>query len=451
MIVHGTGPTAGGGTGGAAASATLVGRMPSSSRRRPRSAILVAVAVVAGTAVVAAPASADPAPGRPGPEAQAPPSPTVPTDQLGEDRIHPDLAGIVVDSPAYREAISRLRATQAALDDARARIAASDAQLASLRTAEAALVAEIDLAAKRRAKSEARLEALRAEVRDLAVATYVRGGVGTAVDAGLDLSGSTDDMEAEVIVDALGTQQFAELELNSAVVAETTGTIDRQQPVLDAVRAQISDTERALGRARDDEAAAGARLGPDQEGVAEARVLSGVVGLDFPLVVLDAYYRAAAQFGVENPACGLRWEALAGIGRTESAHGSYLGASVDAAGVVTPPIRGIPLDGTRGTAVVGDTDGGALDGDPGIDRAVGPMQFLPGSWRALGRDGDGDDRADPDNMYDAALAAAALLCRQGPGLDTEEGLRRAYFTYNRSQEYVQIVLDRTLGYDAYGL
>ena len=405
--------------------------MPSSSRRRPWFATLATLAVVAtvtvgaGTPVVAAPASAAAITVGPEPGTQAPPSPPVPTDQLGEDRIHPDLAGVVVDSPAYREAVSRLRATEAALDDARARIVAAEAELASLRTAEAALVAEIDLAAKRRAKSEARLEALRAEVRDLAVATYVRGGVGTAVDAGLDLSGSTDDMEAEVIVDALGAQQFAELQLNGAVVAETTGTIDRQQPVLDAVRVQISETDRALGRARDDEAAAGARLGPDGDAVAEARVLSAVVGLDFPLVVLDAYYRAAARIGAENPACGLRWEALAGIGRTESAHGSYLGSSVDAAGVVAPPIRGIPLDGTRGTAVVGDTDGGALDGDPGIDRAVGPMQFLPGSWRALGRDGDGDDRADPDNMYDAALAAANLLCRECPGLASEDALRRA--------------------------
>ena len=52
----------------------------------------------------------------------------MPTDQLGEDRIHPDLAGVVVDSPAYREAVSRLRATEAALDDARARIVAAEAE-----------------------------------------------------------------------------------------------------------------------------------------------------------------------------------------------------------------------------------------------------------------------------------------------------------------------------------
>ena len=79
------------------------------------------------------------------------------------------------------------------------------------------------------------------------------------------------------------------------------------------------------------------------------------------------------------------------------------------------------------------------------------MQFIPTSWALLGRDGDDDGVADPDNIYDAALAAAGLLCRQGPGLDGDDGLRRAYFSYNRSERYVQVVLERTHAYDGFGL
>jgi len=49
------------------------------------------------------------------------------------------------------------------------------------------------------------------------------------------------------------------------------------------------------------------------------------------------------------------------------------------------------MDGSlAATAVVVDSDGGALDGDARYDRATGPMQFLPGTWRSIGADGNGD-------------------------------------------------------------
>src|SRR5690606_32615522 len=103
------------------------------------------------------------------------------------------------------------------------------------------------------------------------------------------------------------------------------------------------------------------------------------------------------------------------------------------------------------TAVVGDTDGGLWDDDPTWDRGVGPMGFIPTSWRIFGSDGNGDGKADPHNIYDAAEASARLLCWASGALDTDEGLRAALFRYNRSQRYVDIVVGYIRGYDALGL
>ena len=39
------------------------------------------------------------------------------------------------------------------------------------------------------------------------------------------------------------------------------------------------------------------------------------------------------------------------------------------------------------------------------------MQFIPSTWEWAGRDGNGDGKKDPNNIYDAALAAGHYLCR----------------------------------------
>lgn len=69
-------------------------------------------------------------------------------------------------------------------------------------------------------------------------------------------------------------------------------------------------------------------------------------------------------------------------------------------------------------ARIADSDQGRLDADPVFDRAVGPMQFLPATWTHVGRGGNGEGVADPQNLSDAAQATAAYLCRFGP-LNTE--------------------------------
>ncbi|WP_018505550.1 lytic transglycosylase domain-containing protein [Parafrankia discariae] len=157
-----------------------------------------------------------------------------------------------------------------------------------------------------------------------------------------------------------------------------------------------------------------------------------------PGLVLAAYQRAAQRWAVEQPACHLRWQLLAGIGRIESDHAAGRAISTD--GTITDPIIGVALDGRGGRALIRDTDGGTLDRDTRLDRAVGPMQFIPSTWRWAGRDGSGDGRRDPHNIHDAAQAAAGYLCARGRDLDVAADRRAALFSYNPSDDYVRAVL-----------
>ena len=68
------------------------------------------------------------------------------------------------------------------------------------------------------------------------------------------------------------------------------------------------------------------------------------------------------------------------------------------------------------------------------------MQFIPSTWRTWGADGDGDGRADPQNVYDAAASAARYLCAGGRNLGAPGSLRAAILSYNYSGEYVATVL-----------
>lgn len=163
-----------------------------------------------------------------------------------------------------------------------------------------------------------------------------------------------------------------------------------------------------------------------------------------PEQALRAYGNAELIAKAVWPNCHLRWNTLAGIGWVETRHGTYNGnvfhrSSLDENGYPDPPIVGIPLDGTNDTTLVPDSDGGAIDGDAEFDRAVGPMQFIASSWDHLGRDANGDGVADPNNIDDAALGAAALLCFGDRDLSTPEGWRSAILNYNQSEDYLRKV------------
>lgn len=170
----------------------------------------------------------------------------------------------------------------------------------------------------------------------------------------------------------------------------------------------------------------------DPSWITETSAATGI-----PQRALLAYAAADVVVDAEQPDCEIGWNSLAGVGAIESHHGSYGGSTLGENGYPEPAIRGIPLDG-NGVAAISDTDGGAFDGDSVWDRAVGPMQFIPGTWEQWGADGNGDGVADPNQIDDAALAAARYLCASGP-VTTTDGWRGAVLSYNRSNEYVDNV------------
>jgi membrane-bound lytic murein transglycosylase B len=167
---------------------------------------------------------------------------------------------------------------------------------------------------------------------------------------------------------------------------------------------------------------------------------------DLPSAAMRAYKNAARTIDAEQPGCHLPWTLLAGIGRVESDHGRYGGSTLGADGVPRPAIVGIALDGVGPVAAIHDTDDGRFDGDTVWDRAVGPMQFIPSTWRSAGRDGDGDGVESPNDIDDASLASAAYLCHGGRDLSRTADQRAAIYSYNASDYYVDLVSAFARGY-----
>jgi membrane-bound lytic murein transglycosylase B len=172
---------------------------------------------------------------------------------------------------------------------------------------------------------------------------------------------------------------------------------------------------------------------PPQAAAVPADPAATAAELAIPSEFLDAYLAGTRTADAENPDCHLVWNTLAGLGWVESKHGSY---GKDAHGAIVGP----KLDGTGGFMDIPDTDHGKLDGDRDHDRAVGPLQFLPESWRQFG------DGGDPQNIADAAPAAARLLCSGDRDLRDPQDWTDAVFAYNRSGQYLADVRDAAANY-----
>jgi membrane-bound lytic murein transglycosylase B len=176
----------------------------------------------------------------------------------------------------------------------------------------------------------------------------------------------------------------------------------------------------------------GSRAGVDPAWVARTATAAGI-----PAPALRAYADAELTLHVEEPACHLRWNTLAGIGWIESQHGTIGGRRMEADGRSSRPILGPALDGSGGNAAIRSTpDSAAWHDDRVWEHAVGPLQFLASTWARWGVDGDGDGTADPRDLDDAALAAGRYLCADGHDLATDSGWNAAVHSYNHDQTYV---------------
>ncbi len=341
-----------------------------------------------------------------------PTPPTVPGDSVALASISPALAGVEVDSIGFRRANTLYVFVRSELADVRHTRETADADLVNLAAEESRLASSLQEATARKKEEAVALAAIRERRRQLAVAGYLGGQAASTPVAALSLDANTAARQKGLLVRGL----------------DETSAEDQ------------ADAEAGF---RDQAAAGEAQLSGElaqrRADLDQARALSTVVGTDFTLVAMDAYYKAAIGIAATDPECGVPWWAMAGIGRVESHHGTYGGTELRANGDTATPIIGIPLDGTNDTTVVADTDGGLLDGDTEVDRAVGPMQFIPSTWVRYARDGNGDGRRDPHNMYDAVRAAADYLCKSAP-LTDDEGLSRAYYRYNHSDAYVRSVV-----------
>jgi membrane-bound lytic murein transglycosylase B len=171
-------------------------------------------------------------------------------------------------------------------------------------------------------------------------------------------------------------------------------------------------------------------------------VVSAPGTLKIPSMALSAYRNAEVMMSRALPDCGVSWNLLAGIGRIESMHAN--GGATDTRGTAVQPIYGPVLDGTlAGNEVIVQSN---QAGRVTYARAMGPMQFIPGTWSRYASDGDGDGRSDPQNLYDSALAAARYLCSGGLSLRDPAQVMTAVLRYNNSVAYARNVLGWAASY-----
>lgn len=158
---------------------------------------------------------------------------------------------------------------------------------------------------------------------------------------------------------------------------------------------------------------------------------------------LQAY--AYAAFSVrEEMGCNVGWPTLAALGAVLSDHGQKDGTTVGSDGITSKPLRGIsPAAG--GLSEVPDTDAGSIDGESQRDVPVGPMQLMPSRWEQLGTSVEPGQKPNPDQIDDAVLTTAHMLCSSGDP-SSPEGWVAAISQFNPSKIFIVAVHNKAEEY-----
>lgn len=151
---------------------------------------------------------------------------------------------------------------------------------------------------------------------------------------------------------------------------------------------------------------------------------------------LEAYAYAANKVE-QDSGCGIGWPTLAALGFVLSNHGRAHGSKVGANGLTTLPLRGL-APAAEGKRQVTDTDAGEIDGDSKRDVPVGPMQIMPSRWEESGTAVEPGAKPNPDNIDDASLTTAVLLCGAGD-VNSPDGWVKAMAKINPDKKFLKEV------------
>lgn len=369
----------------------------------------------------------------------------------GAETSFPDVADIVLESPGFELAVAELERAEETISWANSEIRLNENLVEQLGSGRYQIEEAIPKLEDGVDAAAVVVDEAREDLAALAVLKYVMKGSDAELEVITSASGELSAPGARArVIDVAASGFRARLTNATAKRDGATAALATAKSGIGELTARADQAKIDLDRARVILAEATLRL-PGLEGDVETeRRATRIVGSDLSYIALQAYRVAARAANAAIPECGVDWSLLAGIGRVESRHGTYGGATLTGNGDVRGPIIGIALDGSRNTAVIPDSDGGSLDGDAVFDRAVGPMQFIPSTWRGFGVDGNGDGIADPQNIYDSATAAALYLCDRG-SIQDQSALRSAILRYNNSGRYVDAVLVHATRYADLGL
>lgn len=169
------------------------------------------------------------------------------------------------------------------------------------------------------------------------------------------------------------------------------------------------------------------------------------VPYEIPEIALESYAYAASAMDRSAPGCHIGWPTLAAIGAIASDHGSAEGATLSKDAAVAPALRGLTREHMQ-LRTVADTDGGRFDGDLHQDVPMGPMQIMPSVWEQWSVSARNGAAPSPDNLDDAALSVARLLCAAGGDLSVPEGWAKAVGAVDSAPDFVSAVHDRAAEY-----